>query len=93
VKFSQPFKAAQTRGIPDLLCYHAKGRWWHEVKTQSGLKDFRRMRLKRVLGQRAFHVKAEEYGDTVIVGGLNTGVQYMRDNGIVNLTRDFEGHW
>ena len=93
LKFSQPFRAAQTKGIPDLRCHHAKGTWWHEVKTQKGLADFHKQRADHVRTQRAIHIMLEKHGDVVIVGGLNTGVQYMRDNGIVNLTRDFEGHW
>ena len=65
VKFSQPHRASQTRGIADLRVYHAKGTWWHEIKTPTG---------KQSEWQRKFQEMVERYGETYIMGGIEAAV-------------------
>ena len=63
---SQPFKAAQTRGIADLRVYHAKGSWWHEVKRRKGKMSDHQEKVRQM---------AISCGEAHYVGGLNTAIE------------------
>ena len=84
VKLSQPHKASQTLGIPDLLCYHARNaKWWMEVK---------RYGAKLTPAQIAFHALLADYDEPVIVGGLNSAIEWLRMMDIAHF-EPREGHW
>lgn len=89
VKFSQPHKASQTLGIPDLLCYYRRVdfgevvKWYHEVKAYD---------KKPTKDQRAFHDTVRYYQETVIVGGLNTAIDHLCHMNIAEFEPQ-EGHW
>jgi len=101
VKFSQPHRASQTLGIPDLLCYWQKvpeetdtlrdkpyGIAW----TQKWWHEVKRFNHKPTPHQLIFHKMVEHYSEMVIVGGLNTAIAQLRDLGIAELG-EVEGHW
>ena len=97
VKFSQPHKASQTRGVPDLLCYYRRRpyvecsienngevvKFWHEVK---------RYGAKVTPAQEAFHGKLTHYGEDIVVGGLNSAIDWLRYMQIARF-EPREGHW
>lgn len=88
VEFSQPHTAkGQTPGIPDLLCYFQRDsrveRWWHEVKAKKG---------KLSAHQERFHLKLQEYGNHVVVGGLNTAIRALHTHGVARFNKMPE-HW
>ena len=94
VKFSQPHKASQTRGIPDLLCYYRRTvlgcvetgevvKWHHEVK---------RYGAKPTAAQLEFHGHLAQYHEDVIVGGLNTAIDWLNHMNIAHF-EPREGHW
>lgn len=93
VKFSQPHKSSQTLGIPDLLCYWRTPvdwvsdtrveRWWHEVKAKKG---------KLSEHQQAFHMKLQDHGEHVVVGGLNMAIGALQSHRVARFA-EMEGHW
>lgn len=90
IKTSQPQKPrGMTVGIPDLRCYYrypetgATISWWHEVK---------RWNEKPTDGQREFHALARSYDEEVIVGGVNTAIEWLAVHKIVELA-PLAGHW
>ncbi len=90
VKTSQPQKpAGMTIGIPDLRCYFRRNdpdsiiSWWHEVKSY---------RKKPTPGQEEFHAMVRSFNEEVIVGGVNTAIDWMDCCGIVTMPA-MVGHW
>ncbi len=85
VKFSQPHKASQTLGIPDLLCYGRSPlqKFWHEVK---------RYGAQPTAHQRDFHSRLAEHGEPVVVGGLNSAIDALDRLDIAHF-EPREGHW
>ena len=75
VIFSQPRKTMQTPGIPDLRVYLVrKGlAWWHETKTPKG---------KQRLAQGDFQDRAEQCGETYVMGGLEAAIAQLRKVGV-----------
>ncbi len=84
VKFSQPHKASQTRGIPDLLCYGVGPlqKFWHEVK---------RYGAQPTAHQLVFHQQVEQH-EPVVVGGLNAAIDMLDRLDIAHF-EPREGHW
>ena len=70
VKFSQPFRAAQTRGIPDrLYIYPARNLLvWAELKTEKG---------KASPHQKQFHELLTSAGQRVVCGTANVVGEYL----------------
>lgn len=90
VKTSQPQKPqGMTIGIPDLRCYFRRNdpasilTWWHEVK------GYRKQPSK---GQREFHETVRSFNEEVIVGGVNTAIEWLDVSGIVTIPA-LVGHW
>lgn len=92
VKTSQPQKpAGMTIGIPDLRCYFRRNdpdsiiTWWHEVKSWKSRK-------RPTPGQIKFHEMVRSYNEEVIVGGVNTAIEWIDIHGIVTMPA-LVGHW
>lgn len=85
LKFSQPFRAAQTPGIPDRRYYPpadcVSGAWkpfWLELKRPRGWTTNK----KQQEAQAAFRQMVEASGEHYVRGGLAELAQYLRDQGI-----------
>ncbi len=87
VKFSQPHKATQTLGIPDLLVYYKDSRgvrkWWHECK---------RRHAKPTPHQLQFHAFLREMEEIVYVGGVNKAITALAEQGVAEM-ESLPEHW
>lgn len=74
VRFSQPRKTMQTRGIPDRRYYSAQRQavlWW-EAKSEKG---------KQSEDQKKFQAMCEAVGETYLVGTDDVLIAYARQRG------------
>ena len=72
LKFSQPFKAAQTRGIPDLKVYNVRHSrtWWHEVKRPKGKMSDHQLKVREIV---------TSCGEAHYVGGMEAAKQALAE--------------
>lgn len=84
IKFSQPHKASQTRGVADLLvlCPKQGTYFWCEVKRRQG-DEYKKTGHGQTLHQKTFQVAVEEVGMTYILGSLSTVQEHLRTLGIL----------
>ena len=84
IKFSQPHKATQTRGIADLLilCPKLNTSWWHEVKRRSG-PEYKKVKSEQSPHQAGFQYEVERVGMRYIIGPLSTARQELIERGIL----------
>lgn len=73
LKFSQPFKAAQTRGIPDLKIYNERRQvtWWHEVKRPKGKMSEHQLKIQALV---------QQCGEHHYVGGIEAAKLALTDH-------------
>lgn len=86
LKFSQPFRAAQTLGIADRRYYppdyNPRGHvpFWHEHKR---VNEKTNKSTKK--GQKEFELLVTSRGEPYVRGGLSELSQYLRENGIADV--------
>lgn len=70
VKFSQPRRTMQTRGIPDRLYLHPSRKLavWAELKTEKG---------KASAHQHQFHERLRECGQLIVCGTANVVGEFL----------------
>lgn len=80
LKFSQPFKAAQTQGIPDLKVYFPRLRktWWHEVKRPKGKMSQYQELVREIV------TSCDEHH---YVGGINTAIEALNNECNIRLEK------
>ena len=84
IQFSQPFRAAQTSGIADLLILDERRQtsWWHEVKRRQG-PEYKKVSYGQTAHQKAFESAVVAAGHTYILGPLSTATSYLTGNGYI----------
>jgi len=84
IKFSQPHKATQTKGIADLQILDLKREafWWHEVKRRRG-PDYYKVKSEQTADQREFQLAVEATGQRYILGPLSTAREELESRGII----------
>lgn len=84
IKFSQPHKATQTRGIADLLilCPKLNTSWWHEVKRRRG-PEYKKVKSEQTPHQAGFQFEVERVGMRYIIGPLSVAQQELIERGLI----------
>ena len=71
---SQPFRAAITPGLPDLIVFRKQKMWWHETKAEDG---------KQSSAQKGFQDACEGTGQTYLLGGADVAIAHLKSLGVL----------
>ncbi len=73
---SQPFRAAITRGLPDLVVFLSRKQtmWWHETKAEDG---------KQSEEQAGFENLCELTHQTYLLGGVDVAIAHLKSLGVL----------
>ena len=84
IKFSQPQRAIQTRGIADTLILDPKreASWWHEIKRRQG-PEYKKVKSVQSEHQKVFQAWVESVGMRYIIGPLSTARDELLEREII----------
>ena len=71
---SQPFRAALSPGIPDLIVFHRRAMWFHETKAPKGKQSPEQLQFQRA---------ADRCGVRYVLGGEAEAKKLLQAMGVL----------